>query len=74
MKGWKIMNRAELAAEIITAVKATTDEQIAAVNTHLTEIILAVQFRQQKEIIIDEANDKTVAAIKRECIRRYRYG
>ncbi len=66
------MSRDELVNDIIATVGATTPEQIAKINTALSNIILLIQLRYNFEILISEMNVTDIANIKNEVIRRYK--
>lgn len=68
------MSREELVAEIEAAAGATAVEQTVIIDSIVNDIVLGIQLMYQSEILISEMNADNIADIKREALRRYRYG
>ena len=68
------MNRTELVSDIITTTGAETPEQLSLIGLSLTDIILLLELRYNEEILITDLTALNIADIKKEVIRRYRYG
>ena len=68
------MNRQELIADIVSSAGAADPVQITRIETAVNDIILGIQLLSPVEILISEMNSENIADIKREALRRYRYG
>lgn len=68
------MNRQELIADIVASAGATDPEQVTKIETVVNDIILGIQVLWPFEILVSEMNPDNIADIKREALRRYRYG
>jgi len=68
------MSRGELVAEIAAAAGVTDAEQTVIIDSIVNDIILGIQLMYPSEILISEINADNIADIKRETLRRYRYG
>ena len=68
------MDRTTLVNDIITTLGATTPDQILKINLDLSDIILLLELRNGYEILIEELIPSNIYDVKREVMRRYRYG
>lgn len=68
------MNRQELIADIVASAGAADPAQVTKIETVVNEIIMGIQLLWSFEILVSEMNPDNIADIKREALRRYRYG
>jgi len=68
------MDRTTLVNDIITTLGAITPDQILKINLDLSDIILLLELRNGYEILIEELIPSNIYDVKREVMRRYRYG
>ncbi|WKY44171.1 hypothetical protein Q5O14_16325 [Eubacteriaceae bacterium ES2] len=68
------MSRDELLNDLVESVGAVTEEETSKMDKILNDIVLLIQLRTQNEILIAELSDSNIIDIKREAIRRYKYG
>ena len=68
------MNRQELIAAIAASAGATSAEQVTKIETAVNDIVLGIQLLWPVEILVSEMNPENIADVKREALRRYRYG
>lgn len=68
------MNRQELINDITITLRATSNEEKELIENSLTDIILLLELRNGEEILIEDLTTSNIADIKREVMRRYKYG
>ena len=68
------MNRPELIADIVASAGAMDPAQVTQIEAVVNDIILGIQLLWPFEVLVSEMSQENIADVKREALRRYRYG